>query len=292
MSAMLTNASFTDASLPPIDFLAIGHVCYDLTAAGRVVGGAAAYSAAAAQALGCRTGIVTSAADQAWQRDLPDIAVHVVEAPATTIFENRELPGGRRQIVHAVAGPLSAGDVPPLWTRTPMVLLGPIAGELRPAIVESFPDNLIGVAPQGWMRGWDGDGRVRAIPWASAAAVLPLSAVAFLSREDLPDPSLVQRYAELAHILVITDGASGCTVYFNGERRSFAAPQIEVVDTTGAGDIFAAAYLVRLRQTEGNMWEAAEFANRVAALSVTRAGVRAKTGVIHEMAVRSLNRTG
>ncbi len=287
-----THVSFSEAPLPPIDFLAIGHVCYDLTPAGRVVGGAAAYSAATAHALGCRAGIVTSAADRAWRDDLPSIAAHVVTAPATTIFENRELPGGRQQIIHAVAGPLSAGDVPALWRRTPMVLLGPIANELQPAIIELFADNFIGVAPQGWMRGWDDDGRVRAIPWASAAGVLPLSAAAFLSREDLADPSLVEAYAEQANILVITDGANGCTVYFGGEARAFPAPPVEAVDATGAGDIFAAAYLIRLRQTDGDMWAAAEFANRVAALSVTRAGLRAKATAIREMAVQGLVRSG
>ena len=47
---------------PPVDYLAIGHICYDLLPGGRAVGGAAAYGASVAEALGCRAGIVTSAA--------------------------------------------------------------------------------------------------------------------------------------------------------------------------------------------------------------------------------------
>lgn len=283
----------TEASSQPIDFLVVGHVCYDLTPRGRVVGGTAAYSAAVAQALGCRTGMVTSAAaDEAWRRDLPGIAIRLVEAPVMTIFENIYLPEGRNQVIHAVAGQLTAGHVPPLWTRSPMVLLGPIAAEVDPAIIDLFPDSLIGVAPQGWMRRWDERGRVRQVPWTDAAGVLPLSAVAFMSREDLVGPESVDAYAELANILVITDGANGCAVYFNGEQRSFPAPKVKAVDATGAGDVFAAAYLTRLRQTDGDLWEAAVFANRVASLAVTRQGLQAKVEAIHNMLVMGRIGTG
>jgi sugar/nucleoside kinase (ribokinase family) len=44
------------------------------------------------------------------------------------------------------------------------------------------------------------------------------------------------------------------------------------VDPTGAGDVFAAAFFVRLLNTR-DPWEAARFANRMAAISVTRPGV-------------------
>jgi sugar/nucleoside kinase (ribokinase family) len=44
------------------------------------------------------------------------------------------------------------------------------------------------------------------------------------------------------------------------------------VDATGAGDIFAAAFFVRLNQTR-DPWEAARFATCLAAQSVTRVGL-------------------
>ena len=44
--------------------------------------------------------------------------------------------------------------------------------------------------------------------------------------------------------LVITRGASGAVAVENGERAEIAAPRVErVVDTTGAGDLFAAGFL-------------------------------------------------
>lgn len=280
-----------DITQLPVDFLAIGHICQDVAPGGYVIGGAAAYSAAVAAALGCRAGVVTSAAaglDCA--AELPNVLVKNHAADSTTIFENIYTAHGREQIIHAVAGGLTAAHVPPLWTRAPIVFLGPIANEVDPAIIELFSDSIIGAGPQGWMRRWDEDGRVASGDWDSAAGVLPLAAVTFLSTEDLPDPALVDDYARQANILVVTDGPRGCTVYYREQRRAFPAPQVRVVDSTGAGDTFAAAYLVRFHQTKGDLWEAAEFANRIAARSVTRHGLREKTAAIRELLGEELRR--
>jgi sugar/nucleoside kinase (ribokinase family) len=288
MSAMLP-----ESYLPPVDFLAIGHVCCDLIPGGCAVGGAAAYGATTAHALGCRVGIVTSAsAKENWRRELPNIPIHLIDATRTTIFENIYTPSGRLQTIRAVAAKLTAGDVPALWTRTPMVLLGPIADEIEPDLIKLFSDSLIGAAPQGWMRRWDEDGRVYQVAWDAAADVLPLTAVAFISPEDLVDIALLDTYARLSHILVVTDGPNGCKVYYNREERVFPAPKVDVADPTGAGDIFAAAYLARLHQTGGDIWESAVFANRIASLSVTRQGLRAKTAVIRSLLVEGLTATG
>ena len=39
-------------------------------------------------------------------------------------------------------------------------------------------------------------------------------------------------------------GARGVAIEHDGERSAFPAKEVEVVDTTGAGDAFAAGYLV------------------------------------------------
>lgn len=275
---------------PQIDFLTIGHVCYDLVAGGRVAGGAAAYTAMTAQALGCRAAIVTSAASaDNWTAELPGIPIHVVDAPATTHFENVYHPAGRVQTIHSVAGRLGAAQVPPSWTRAPLVFLGPIANEVDPGIIRLFSDSVVGVGPQGWMRRWDERGRVYAVDWEDATDILPLAAVTFISTEDVSDPRHIDAYARAANVLVVTDGSNGCSVYFRGERRSFSAPEAAMVDATGAGDIFAAAYLLRFLQTRGDYWEAAVFANRVASRSVTRFGLKDKAEAIRRLMSESLH---
>ena len=281
------------SSVPPIDFLAVGHICRDLAPGGWVMGGAAAYGGLTADALGCRVGVVTSgAAEDDWAAALPEVAVRQIVSPATTVFENVYGDAGRVQTVHSVAGRIGAEHVPPSWRRAPMALLGPIANEIDPALISHFSNSLIGVGPQGWLRRWDERGRVYAVDWDAAAAVLPLAAVTFVSEEDLAGAATLDEYRRLAGILVLTQGAAGCTVFCRGEARAFPAPAVAAADPTGAGDIFAAAYLVRFHQTDGNLWTAAEFANRIAAAAITRAGLPAKMGVIRQLVAEMMHSAG
>jgi sugar/nucleoside kinase (ribokinase family) len=73
-------------------------------------------------------------------------------------------------------------------------------------------------------------------------------------------------------VLVATQGRDGCTVYAAGQRKQVPAPTTPEVDPTGAGDIFAAAFFTRLSVSCDPM-AAAQFANCLAARSVTRRGL-------------------
>jgi len=68
---------------------------------------------------------------------------------------------------------------------------------------------------------------------------------------------------------LLTRGADGATVVTAGAKIEIPAPQVDVVDTIGAGDAFAGAFLTR--RDEGAE-AAAAFAARVAAITCTRAG--------------------
>ena len=83
---------------------------------------------------------------------------------------------------------------------------------------------------------------------------------------------MIESLAHQTRVLAVTEGAAGSVLYWNGDRRRFRAPEIAEVDGTGAGDIFAAAFFVRLYTTR-DPWEAARFATRLASYSVTRDGL-------------------
>ncbi|MGH2538328.1 MAG: PfkB family carbohydrate kinase [Candidatus Promineifilaceae bacterium] len=272
-------------TLAPIDYLVVGHYTRDLTPAGDEPGGTVTYSAATAAALGCRTGVVTSAAaDVPFASFLPGVAVVNVTAPESTTFANHYSPAGRQQHIYAQALPLKAAQVPAAWRRTPIVHLGPVANELDPDLARAFPASLLGLTPQGWFRRWDARGRVRAEAWEAAGDVLPRAAGVVLSPEDLPRPALAAELARLSRLLVVTEEARGCTVFFDGERRRFPAPAVTVANPTGAGDVFAAAFFLRLQQTRGNPWEAAAFANLIAAHSLAADSLADKMAAIRETA--------
>jgi sugar/nucleoside kinase (ribokinase family) len=79
-------------------------------------------------------------------------------------------------------------------------------------------------------------------------------------------------------LIVVRDGPRGCTLYgdidgITGRLTGMhlAAPEVTVVDSTGAGDAHAGALLAELRRT-GDPVTAARAANAAAAFAVTRAG--------------------
>jgi ribokinase len=74
--------------------------------------------------------------------------------------------------------------------------------------------------------------------------------------------------------LIVTLGANGAVLVFpDGSLAHVAAPTVNVVDTTGAGDAFVGAFAHALASGLGEL-EAVAAANALAADSVTRAGAR------------------
>ena len=257
------------------DYLVIGHITKDLLDGSFAVGGTVTYSGLTARNLGRRVGVVTSASpDLDLTAALPGIEVVSVPSSVTTAFQNIYYDGTRQQVIKAVAEKIPAKAIPPQWHHSSIVQLGPLTQELDEEVIHLFKGSLIGVTPQGWMRQWDKEGRVSPVVWAAPEKVLPFAMVLVLGEEDVGgDMGLIQEYVELTEIVVVTAGWKGSTVYHRGQRRYFPAREVIEVDPTGAGDVHAAAYLVRLEET-GDPWEAAHFANCVASFSVEQPGVK------------------
>jgi len=259
----------------PVDYLVIGHITQDLTPAGPILGGTASYSALTAHALGLRVGIVTACPRSLRLQllELDGISVVVVDSEYATTFENNYTSEGRVQVLHHKASELNMSHVPEAWRFSPIVHLGPVAQEVDLNLVRCFPRSMVSLTPQGWLRGWDDSGRVRSTEWPEASYVLEKASTAVLSIEDVGgDEYRIEDMLSSIRILAVTEAAAGARLFWNGDLRRFHSPKITEVDATGAGDIFAAAFFVRLYQTH-NPWEAARFANFLAACSVTRSGL-------------------
>jgi sugar/nucleoside kinase (ribokinase family) len=261
------------APLEPVDYLLIGHLAYDLTPDGSRLGGTAAYSALTAHALGLRVGVVTS-----WGGEIPldvlnGIRVQRVAVTHSTTFENIYTSTGRIQHIHYTAPDLSFENVPEVWRRSPIVHIGPIAGEAKALVDGKFSSSLLGLTPQGWLRTWDKNGQVRPGDWPEAQQMLTKAGAAVLSVEDVGgDEEQIEAMASACHVLAVTEGPWGARLYWNGDLRRFHAPVMDEVDATGAGDIFAAAFFWRLYTTR-DPWAAARFATHLASFSVMRRGL-------------------
>ena len=96
---------------------------------------------------------------------------------------------------------------------------------------------------------------------------------AVLAGRDAPPGELAELLCEQrgGAAVIVTAGGDGCYVASGGRPEHLPAPQVAVADTTGAGDAFIGALAVRLREGDA-LRDAAAFAVRAAALSVTRPG--------------------
>ncbi|MEM7798895.1 MAG: PfkB family carbohydrate kinase [Chloroflexota bacterium] len=254
-----------------IEYLVVGTVTQDIVEDGLTPGGTVTYSGRIAQALGCKTAILTSARpDYDLSPFLNGIEVHLIPSENNSVFDNIYQGNERIQILHSRSGDIRAQDVPETWHNTPVVHLGPLTNEVEPAMIDLFSNSMVGLTPQGWMRRWGEDGRIYAQSFPAEQELLCKAAATVISEEDLLDDTMLERYINWANILVMTQNYAGCTVFVDGESYQIPAPMIKLIEPTGAGDIFAAAFFVRLWQTDGDPIKAAEWANLVAAHSVTK----------------------
>jgi 1D-myo-inositol 3-kinase len=266
-------------------FLVIGHTVQDLISEGDPaswrLGGAASFASTLARNLGLRAAVLTSAAaDLSLDELLPGIETEVVPSRRTTQIRNVYGEGPRRQLVPQRATMLSAEHVPPEWRRIPIVLLGPVMGEVDESLAASFNGSLLGIGAQGWLRRVGRDTRVRPVMPADfhVHGMLRYARALFLSDEDIPPgeaPPALTYWSDLVQIIAFTRGYGGADVCARGHWRHIDAfPAQATVDPTGAGDIFAAAFLIRLWES-GDVWKATRFATCAASFIVEGEGINA-----------------
>ncbi len=258
--------------MPVPDFLVIGHLVKDLGPDGWRPGGTVTFASLLAHRAGLSVGVVTRAGPDVDSHSLlPHAEVVCTPSDTTLSFENRYVNGRRRQWVSPGAATISAEDVPPAWRAARIVLLGPLCPEMSPELGRLFPESLLGVSAQGWLRRRDADGRIRRQRWRGTPFWRDAQ-VLFVSEDDLGrQREDLHRWTSDVPIVAFTRSWRGARLFAGGHWRRLAAFPEEEVDPTGAGDVFAAGFLVRLWET-GDIGEAARFGGAAASLSVAAPG--------------------
>ena len=90
--------------------------------------------------------------------------------------------------------------------------------------------------------------------------LLPYVDIAVCSVEDFDTYELVDVWKDMTSILVLTKADKGADLHFDGSWHEVPGYTAVESDPTGAGDVFAAAFLIKYAETS-NPLEAARFAN-------------------------------
>lgn len=155
-----------------------------------------------------------------------------------------------------------------------IVLTAPIVDNFDEKLIrnirKSLPKSLFVLSPQGFFRKINKNGYIENKKWLNDKSIIELFDMVIFSDKDTKDADkLAQRWSQKRLIVVVTKESRGCSLYVKGERRrDILAFSIEKInDSTGAGDVFTAAFVFAYQKTR-NPYTCALFANAVAAFSL------------------------
>lgn len=265
------------------ELLAIGHVTWDVSGhahAQTLPGGAASFAAITAGRLGVQASIITSCADDDYPFDklIPnnqEDRLTNVQSHNTTTFKNiYDAHGHRQQHLISRAANITLDQVPEKWLAPEMLFIAPLTQEISADCLSWFTPRVSCIVPQGWLREWELPlpSRVRINPKLPAGISHGWD-ICILSDDEVND-DMLDDWLSIADILVVTKGAHGSTLYLDNGSTVVAIPPYSDrlpnagFDTTGAGDVFAAAMLTNYTKSRDPV-ASAYFASACAALSTT-----------------------
>lgn len=290
---------------PERRLLVVGNATRDLVdddPRGWRLGGSVTYVSLAAARLGVPVRAVIGVdRESATALELDTLAAAGVELapvrmPSGPIFRNRQTRRGRRQECLATGRPLASDEVPRPWRSAGAWALVPVLGEVSGDGWAALPGatTIVGVGWQGLLREAQAGGIT--VPRAPRSdPLLGRADLVVVSVEDLGPPRDAWRSPHAAEgldalgwrsgqRLVITEAESGGHHFTRTSRgwevRRYAAETVDVVDPTGAGDVFLAALLARSLEPgqadrAARLDEALHFAAVAAALATTGPGITA-----------------
>jgi 1D-myo-inositol 3-kinase len=272
------------------DYTTVGHVTIDVLADGtRRPGGTAFYSALQASRLGLRALILTRGAVPEIERLLEpyraELELEIQPAERTTTLQTSGSGATRRQRLLAWAGPIEGEPS----VDTSILHLAPVARE-SPRRWRGEA-GFVGLTPQGLAREWAAVGAEISLTTADAAALAQRCDALVISEvEQASCTELVSQARRAGTVVAVTAGHLPTTVYVPGSKtlRVPTPATQEPGDDMGAGDVFAAAFFIALREGQPAA-DAAAFAAAGAALRIAGPGTSA---ILGRAAIDARVRTG
>jgi 1D-myo-inositol 3-kinase len=261
------------------DYTTVGHVTIDVLPDGtQRPGGTAFYSALQASRLGLRALVLTRGAVPEIERLMEpygaELELEIQPAARTTTMQTSGAGATRRQRLLAWAGPIEGEPS----VDTSILHMAPVAresprrwrGEAR----------FVGLTPQGLVREWAaGEGEISLTAADPAAFPQRCDALVISEVERVSCAELVSQAMRAGTVVAVTAGHRPTTVHVPG-RGTLQVPTPateEPGDDIGAGDVFAAAFFIALREGQPAA-DAAAFAAAAAALRIAGPGASTIAG--------------
>lgn len=266
----------------------VGSTTIDRNIIGRAaylkIGGVTTYAGLTYRCHGLPTWVVSRVAHaEAWILErLTAEGIQVAESPAesTTRFVNRFHAGRRRQDVTSIAPPVNYAQLAAVEPQVDCIHLGPLhPKDIEAPVFVRLRESraLVVLDVQGLVRKISG-GRVAAAVSDHLDAALGAALLVKSDEEELhlilnafgtPRVEDLMTRFEIAE-WVVTSGFQGGTIYSGNARvyRYSSEPVSPVVDPTGAGDVFLAAYTVSRFRDRKTVAGAGRYAAKLAASHV------------------------
>ena len=230
--------------------LVVGHLTRDVIVRGSSfetrIGGGAYYSAAALSRF-CDVEVLTSYGGdfpEGWVESLEEmgITVNAIPAERSTTYRLEYFDANRRELT-LISTAAKIDELPD--GRYDIIVLNPVAGEIERRTIESAKERgkLIGADVQGFIRQpLPGKVKVRGIPFEAFRGIHILHA-------DVSEAGYILGLdPEGVEVLLVSNGEEAGTVYRKGRAYRYRPAVVRVGETTGAGDVFLAAFAYFYRE--------------------------------------------
>jgi sugar/nucleoside kinase (ribokinase family) len=261
------------------DIVTIGHFSIDhillprANAFKSALGGSPAYVSFSARQLGAHVGVVSKVG-----ADFPETYINMLKRggvdlfglkkeqnSATTSFTVEYSAEKRRLLLKSLAPPIRLAEVS-FNFKAESIHVAPIAGEISLEVVDALKAkaNVLSLDPQGFLRRFDANGKT---------SLRKLKADTILEHVDVYKSSLhevraiagksgsgltaaMKRLGNFGiRIVIVTLGRRGTALLFNKTFHYIPAfPPRRLIDPTGAGDVFAGAFLAEYLHKKDALW--------------------------------------
>lgn len=259
------------------DIVTVGHFAIDYIVlprsdiARQTLGGSPTYVSIAARKLDAQAGVISKVGDdfpknyiKLLRSDKVDLfGVKKVKNVSTTSFVIKYVNGYRRLLLKSRAPPILQEDVSPMF-KAKVIHVAPIVGEISFEVIEELRKkaNMLSLDPQGLLRKFDSNGRGSLRKLVNKRVLeqidiykSSLQEIRKIARSRSLKASMKEIQNSGTKIVIVTLGRKGAAILFDETFRRIPAIQPkELIDPTGAGDVFAGAFLAEYVNNNDPMW--------------------------------------